>query len=343
MSLAPHSCRAPSPSEDLHPFERFACRSRRGSAARDRARPDAASRRHSPRGRSAPRSAPTSARSSPTTHHGEGPPLRLLGARVRYEPCTTDDLADMPWLLQRVVRGEIVAVSTESAYPRSCAADRAQAARRRNRCAPRRACGAWFDGVVGDDARVASSAPEWNEAAAGRLRFVAEIVASGPGSHAPPGEAHPLAVVRRPRAHSIRPETAASSAADRPSRLLSSASIRSRRSTPRSCSRRDRNGAGAVRPGRARAQPPPSRALHRVNCSALPPTLIESELFGHERGAFTGARDRLGRFELADGGTLFLDEIGDLAPELQAKLLRVLQEASSSGSARRSSVALTCG
>ncbi len=69
------------------------------------------------------------------------------------------------------------------------------------------------------------------------------------------------------------------------------------------------------------------RPLIQVNCAALPANLIESELFGHEKGAFTGAdRARPGRFELAQGGTLFLDEIGDLALDLQAKLLRALQE-----------------
>jgi transcriptional regulator with GAF, ATPase, and Fis domain len=81
-----------------------------------------------------------------------------------------------------------------------------------------------------------------------------------------------------------------------------------------------------------------ARAIHKnsgrcdgpmviINCGAIPSELLESELFGHERGAFTGAhRSRTGRFEIADQGTIFLDEIGDMSPELQVKLLRAIQE-----------------
>jgi formate hydrogenlyase transcriptional activator len=70
-----------------------------------------------------------------------------------------------------------------------------------------------------------------------------------------------------------------------------------------------------------------ARAFVSVNCAAIPPSLIASELFGYEKGAFTGASQRrLGRFELADGGTLFLDEVGELPSETQITLLRVLQE-----------------
>src|ERR1700690_152629 len=88
-------------------------------------------------------------------------------------------------------------------------------------------------------------------------------------------------------------------------------------------------GTGKDRTARAihKRSPRAARAFVSVNCAAIPRDLIASELFGHEKGAFTGAlQRRLGRFELAEGGTIFLDEIGELSAETQVMLLRVLQE-----------------
>jgi len=73
--------------------------------------------------------------------------------------------------------------------------------------------------------------------------------------------------------------------------------------------------------------PRSARPLLKLNCAAIPSGLLESELFGHERGAFTGAlSQRIGRFEQANGGTIFLDEIAEMSPQLQSKLLRVTQD-----------------
>ena len=244
-----------------------------------------------------------------------------------HEPCTTEDLADMPWLLQRVVRGAVVSVTTESGYPESAAADRAHALR--SGSVARLAVPIVLGSTVCAAMMVAARRrhPEWNDAAAGRLRLVGEIVASSTNRVLQPEEPHTFAPTRPSESFHV----------DSNGGIIGNSSAirvaleRLNQVAPLDITVLLCGETGTGKELFAKAVHERSRRRHkpfiRVNCSALPPTLIESELFGHERGAFTGATSmRQGRFELADGGTLFLDEIGDIAPELQAKMLRALQE-----------------
>jgi formate hydrogenlyase transcriptional activator len=102
-------------------------------------------------------------------------------------------------------------------------------------------------------------------------------------------------------------------------------------------------GTGKELVARAKRSNRAERAFIGVNCAAIPQSLIASELFGHEKGAFTGATQRrLGRFESANGGTIFLDEVGDLPMEIQIALLRCSRNGKSNASARASQFPSTC-
>jgi len=273
----------------------------------------------------------------------EGPNARVVASwavppAIRW---TDEDVPATPWLAQRLSRNAVVAMNATTEFPQMAAPDRAHA--------ERMGVGARLAVPIAIDGRVAFGLVigtrqrhvAWEVPVIDRLRLLGEIVGGG--------------VARYQQAESVRTRrttqerAVAMSATDG---LYLEEEERTRREhdeiigesvTLRVAMNRlaqvaaldatvlllGETGTGKELFARALHQRSRrrDRTLVRVNCAALPPSLIESELFGHERGAFTGAvTTRQGRFELADGGTIFLDEIGDLAPELQAKLLRVLQE-----------------
>ena len=257
-----------------------------------------------------------------------------------YEPCRDEDLASMPWLMQRLSRNATVGITAVTDLPHAAAQDRAHAERAgvTARLAVPVAIGARV--LYGLMIASRHRSTEWGDPLIERLRLVGEIVGGGIErlkqedvlrAHAEGGR---LSDGLRADTLYLHQEARDRAEADQiigDSAPLRAALGRLEQVAPLEATVLLLGDTGTGKELFARALHERSRRrdrmLVRVNCTALPASLIESELFGHERGAFTGAVSmRQGRFELADGGTIFLDEIGDLAPDLQAKLLRVLQE-----------------
>jgi len=273
----------------------------------------------------------------------EGPNARVVASwavppAIRW---TDEDVPATPWLAQRLSRNAVVAMNATTEFPQMAAPDRAHA--ERMGVGARLAVPIAIDGrvafglVIGTRQRHVS----WEVTVVDRLRLVGEIVGGGLARYQQ---------TEAVRTRKTAPERAVATSATDGLYLEEEERIRREHDeiigeSPALRVAMNRLGQvaaldatvlllGETGTGKelfARALHQRSRrrerTLVRVNCAALPPSLIESELFGHERGAFTGAvTARQGRFELADGGTIFLDEIGDLAQELQGKLLRVLQE-----------------
>jgi transcriptional regulator with GAF, ATPase, and Fis domain len=258
-----------------------------------------------------------------------------------YEPCRNDDLANMPWLIQRLARNAAVAITSAIDFPHAAAQDRAHA--EQTGVGARLAVPVCIGTRVLYGLTIASRhrAAEWSDPLVERLRLIGEILGGGlerlrqeEALRASQSDAAGVTDGLQADTVYLRQEARDRAEAEQiigDSAALRLAMTRLGQVAPLDATVLLLGETGTGKELFARALHERSRrrerTLVRVNCTALPASLIESELFGHERGAFTGAiSTRQGRFELADGGTIFLDEIGDLAPELQAKLLRVLQE-----------------
>jgi transcriptional regulator with GAF, ATPase, and Fis domain len=245
------------------------------------------------------------------------------------------------WLVARLTRGEVVSISSPEELPREALADRAH-------IAPNTGCSVLAI-PVSDAGRVACAlvadggrwSRRWPHALVARLQLIAEILGAAlqRRRHESALRANLAEIERlnaRLQADNVYLKEEIKSYHDfddivGESHSLRLALARVAQVAPTNSTVLLQGQTGTGKELFARALHERSRRharpLVRVNCAALPPTLVESELFGHEKGAFTGAVGmRQGRFELADGGTIFLDEIGDLPHDIQVKFLRVLQE-----------------
>ena len=325
MSLVAFSSSHRAPHDELHPFERFAVRlsSVFSSLLADDVE-DALSRALAEIGGT------FAVDECTLVAYAHGGPATVVAswAQPPHPPCTNEDLSRMSWLLTRLARNDVVATTPGMDLPRSAAQDQEHAQRTGvvARLAVPVALGTRV--VYGLMVGSRDSHMEWRVPTVERLRLVGEILGGGLMRRQ---QDEVLRTGEAPADSRTTADEAVPSAIVGESASLRHAVARLQQVAPLDATVLLLGETGTGKELFARALHNKSRRrdrmLIRVNCAALPPSLIESELFGHERGAFTGAVSmRQGRFELADGGTIFLDEIGDLAPELQAKLLRVLQE-----------------